>query len=62
MFIKPQIFKDLLAGKPKNDKLFDTLLTKVYQIDTLNLEKLYTEFTTWETDKEKTDYFTEPAW
>lgn len=62
MFIKPHVFSDLLAGKPKNQKEFDALLTKVYENKGLNFEKLYNEFSLWENDKEKTALFTEPAW
>jgi hypothetical protein len=62
MFIKSQVISDLLAGKSTGNKEFDKLLKNVSDNQELNFDKLYNEFSLWETDKQKTDLFTEPAW
>lgn len=62
MFIKTDIMQDIIAGKPTRKPMTDELINKVYDKNGLNVETLFKEFSLWETDKLKTDYFTEPAW
>lgn len=62
IFFNPIKFQSILEKRPTTDKLMSELINKVYESDgQLNFQKLYTEFSKWETDKERKAYFLEPT-
>lgn len=61
IFFKPEVFSDIINGKMTGEKLTDELIDKTYGKDGLNINKLYQEFSLWERDKVKSEYFLEPA-
>ncbi len=61
VFFKADILRDIIAGKKTTKLLTDELIAKVYDQNGLDIQKLYKEFTSWENDKTKADYFLEPT-
>ena len=61
VFFKPTILKDLLSNTTTTEILMLDLKKATTDGSGLNFKKLYNEFSTWEKDKIKTQYFLEPT-
>jgi hypothetical protein len=59
IFFKPKIFQELIENQSSKEPLMNQLMKNTKEGEYLNFKKLYTEFSKWETDKKRKEYFLE---
>ena len=61
IFFKPKIFQELIENTSSKEPLMNQLMKNTKEGEYLNFKKLYTEFSKWETDKKRKEFFLEPT-